>query len=1772
MSNEGNEVEDVESVPQISSDFLTGSAQIGLDRIRNRLLDLTNRNRLLNFRHSRSLSLRIVGVSLDGVYKRLRDGDRLTFQAVPEPEWSLSGEPVEPVEYAASIGWITSYDLDSSLDEANSSVLPVLHFQEKLDTLGRKISSAANTIIEESGTNMLYLVFGFLEWYESGDSQVPRLAPLVTMPVSMERIPKPKGLVELVLEYSSGESLETNLSLAEKMRRDFGLEIPLWDDDEDTPGSYFDKFNQLLKLKKDWAIRRHLSLSLLSFGKLLMYMDLDPKTWPSNKSILKNPLVRELFEGTKNQAIARAEEYSIDEPEMRADVPYLIRDADSSQHSALIDALRGKNLVIEGPPGTGKSQTITNLIAAALAKGKSVLFVAEKLAALEVVRSRLDDADLGIFCLELHSHKTKKGALLADLAQRCNLRGTFKDSRDLDLNLQMVDEHKRHLTGYASLINKKIEPLNMTVFEILWARERYSQDPTIVGLDLKHVLLPVAVQYTPAQFAQGEQLIFTYSHHLRAVQSVDRPLSQHPWSWITKPLGFIEEERVAEALEELVDVVQEESELREQLREIQGYELPSTSDGVSSVIDALESLPHDVSEIDLRVLEAWRKPSFRGALSSFIDQLDQYRREMVSLANSSSAGTKLLVPDVADQLADAYSVLSNLGLGRCSVTEVKTLATSVSLSVQMLGEASIAYIAQMEIVGCNAPATIASIRLLTDTVKLIKIAPLELLHLRDPHFEADGISATFSGAHQEARVLQKIEAGLRERYDLSGAKNPENNQEWARYASTIESASFWQRIFGREYKQALKAYKSLALTRERPDRVEMCQAFRLLSEYAQKRAEFEQRPMYRLALGDQFHGVDSAWEELELLIRWYGEVFIHLAEHEIQSEPFRHAVLRSRVDRLKATKQRLTALEQQDFLEAMVLKLSEFSKAFTNHQGLKGAKSLDELNEALNEIAVNLNAAVSRFTGASLNDDVQVSDIPSLITAMRRASNSITAVKKEEEVQKVIGEAYQGIDTDAAKLRSTLEVAHAVTSEHVPGKLIEWLLSDTYTQRLHALRESLHTAFQRVQKLHKLASELNTLSASQAWDISGESNRKSIRARAESALTHRSELTSWNQFLRIRRTVEETGLNKVTALAELGKLESDHLPATFRFVFFNTLARSVFSEYGKLTEATGATQDQLRHLFALADKEVIRLYSRRVATLIDKREIPLGNQSGPVGTWTEMALITKEINKQKRHIPIRQLLKRSAKAMQALKPCFMMGPMSVAQYLAPGELSFDLVIMDEASQLRPEDAIGAFARGGQVVVVGDPKQLPPTNFFQRASFDSDESEQEDDRTLVEEGESILDVASTLFQPVRRLRWHYRSRHHSLIAFSNDEFYQKDLIIFPSAYHEEPSLGVKYQFIADAVYENSRNPREAEVVVDAALEHMRRHPNESLGIVALNSEQREMVEELLDHRMRLDPAAIAFQEKMQGGQNSLFIKNLENVQGDERDVIFISTTYGPDARGNQYQRFGPINAENGHRRLNVLFTRAKRRVVVFTSLDPDRIATTATSSWGLRALKKYLTFARTGILQQQDDGLDQPTNDFERSVEAVLKASGYEVVSQVGVAGFFIDLAVKHPSKPGTFLLGVECDGATYHSGRSARDRDRLRQEILENLGWKIHRVWSTDWFKNRDAAATRLLKQIADLLDKDPVQQRRKETEARTARLRQNLINLRESELKVKFPDTEEDACLLAPPIMDLLIEKRPRTKDEWFRKIPQALRTAADSRQVREHLDQILKLISDSE
>jgi very-short-patch-repair endonuclease len=505
----------------------------------------------------------------------------------------------------------------------------------------------------------------------------------------------------------------------------------------------------------------------------------------------------------------------------------------------------------------------------------------------------------------------------------------------------------------------------------------------------------------------------------------------------------------------------------------------------------------------------------------------------------------------------------------------------------------------------------------------------------------------------------------------------------------------------------------------------------------------------------------------------------------------------------------------------------------------------------------------------------------------------------------------------------------------------------------------------------------------------------------------------------------------------------------------------------ELARIDGRILDDLVSNFRELDESRIKAAAREVARQhFDKK---------PTGSVGEMAIVRQEINKVRKLLPVRKLLDQAGNAIQILKPVFLMSPLSVAQYLAPGRLKFDLLLIDEASQVRPEDALGAVARAEQIVVVGDAKQLPPTNFFNRLVAEGDDEEETDPASygtpVIAAMESILSLCDATLSNRTMLRWHYRSRHPSLIAVSNHSFYENKLLLPPSVAigPVADGFGVVFHKTQSGGYDRGRsatNTVEADLVAEAACTFARTHPEKSLGVGTFSVAQRDVIRDRIDARRRDEPALESFFASNR--QNPFFVKNLESIQGDERDVIFISVGYGRDAEGRLAQNFGPINNDGGERRLNVLISRAKERCEVFSSLTADDIDVSSRRA-GVVALKRFLQFAEKGYLDVPERAGKTFDSDFEESVANFLTARGYQVHPQVGMAGFYIDLGVLSPQNTARYLLGIECDGATYHSSRSARDRDRIRQQILESRGWRIHRIWSTDWFNRRKAEESRLL-------------------------------------------------------------------------------------------------------
>lgn len=570
------------------------------------------------------------------------------------------------------------------------------------------------------------------------------------------------------------------------------------------------------------------------------------------------------------------------------------------------------------------------------------------------------------------------------------------------------------------------------------------------------------------------------------------------------------------------------------------------------------------------------------------------------------------------------------------------------------------------------------------------------------------------------------------------------------------------------------------------------------------------------------------------------------------------------------------------------------------------------------------------------------------------------------------------------------------------------------------------------------------------------------------------QLIAWVAYRDASDKAAELGLRHVEEAFGPSSGDWDALDEKFWHAFYLGHLDAASEAYPGLTRFSGRRHEEIVERFQRLDKERQQLACVE-ASLAHFQGMP--KASSDFGT---LGVLRGEIARKRGHMPIRKLLKHCGSAVQAIKPVFMMSPMSIAQFLEPGALDFDVLVIDEASQVEPVDALGAIARCKQMVVVGDDKQLPPTSFFSRL-VEGEEVEDEVD-AQVSDLESVLTLCSARGLPQRTLRWHYRSRHHSLIAVSNREFYDGGLFVVPSPDKDRDYFGLKFHLIEHGRFDRGntgRNKEEAQAIARAVIDHAHRHPDLTLGVGAMSVRQRDAIRDELELLRREHPETEAFFHAHE--HEPFFIKNLENIQGDERDVIMISVGYGRSVADDKMrQTFGPLNNDGGHRRLNVLISRAKLRCEVFSSIRADEIRVDESTRPGVAALKTFLHYAETGILDVASYTERGPDSPFEEAVQSVLTRQGLEVHNQVGVAGFFIDLAVVDPETPGRYLLGIECDGASYHASNSARDRDRLRQEILEAHGWTIHRIWSTDWFQREAQERERLLSAVASAKTRRP--------------------------------------------------------------------------------------------
>ncbi|EJZ18621.1 DUF3320 domain-containing protein [Rhizobium sp. Pop5] len=676
-----------------------------------------------------------------------------------------------------------------------------------------------------------------------------------------------------------------------------------------------------------------------------------------------------------------------------------------------------------------------------------------------------------------------------------------------------------------------------------------------------------------------------------------------------------------------------------------------------------------------------------------------------------------------------------------------------------------------------------------------------------------------------------------------------------------------------------------------------------------------------------------------------------------------------------------------------------------------------------------------------------------------------------------------GLGTDVGVVAQTLELAREFRATMpLPGRDQEEIRSALriIAPCLHAVvendgvRQGGDRLLAAVEGFKEARQRFSTIAG---WDRSGEKDvvdLATLREKLDALIGARHLLRDWSAWRRIRSRAMHANLSSLVEQIETGVIRPDEARAAFRLGYARWWLPKVLDADPVLRNFRRFQHENAIREFREIDDLVRSHATSRVVSVIAHGLPPVQS----VSRNSELGLLRYQMELQRPSQSIRDMIGKMPQNFSKLAPCMLMSPLSIAQYLPPNQALFDVVIFDEASQITTWDAVGAIARARQTIIVGDPKQLPPTNFFGRNEDEEDVADHEKDL------ESILDEVKAAGIPVRDLRWHYRSRSESLIAFSNHHYYQNRLVTFPSPAVEDRAVHLRK--VPNGIYDRGKsrtNRIEAEAVAKEAVSQMKaglklpEKDRPTLGVITFNAQQQSLILDLLDAARRDDPELEWFfvEERVE----PTIVKNLENVQGDERDVILFSITFWKDAAGKLTMDFGALNRDGGERRLNVAVTRARQELIVFSGFTADQIDPTRTKALAVQHLKTFLDYAERGAiaLPAQDigsvGGFDSP---FEEAVAAQLERRGWRVVPQVGISGFRIDFGIRHPDLAGSYLAGVECDGATYHGSATARDRDKVREQVLRGLGWNILRVWSTDWWFDAAGCAERLHASLEALL------------------------------------------------------------------------------------------------
>ncbi|MHA7190515.1 DUF4011 domain-containing protein [Arthrobacter sp. MDT2-16] len=1579
-----------------------GEHRAALKAWRDGLVGLTGQSALIKFRAPKGSSLPIDAPSPDEVLTRLQSGKPQAFRGETSPEDPEVPKPLAPDTFFHS-------------PRPDREVGPVV----------RNLMRKASAEFLDRGLAVLYVAFGLLDWRDVDDT--PMTSPILLVPVQL--LPEgPKGTPRITV---GEDDPVLNPALALRLK-EFGIELPVAEDIEGlTVSETLSAIRGALDKNKaftGWTLRATAYLATFSFAKEAMFKDL----LDNESRILEHPIVRAIATSDPTQQSPEFQFDPVDPSDVDTVAPPeitpLVLDADSSQRAAVAAALAGKTFVMDGPPGTGKSQTIANMIGALLHAGRTVLFVSEKIAALDVVRNRLAAAGLGSYVLELHSHKASRKEVAAELLK--TLDNVVKPPTAMPtMARQSVKAQREQLNGYAAAMNEVREPLNVSLHQVL-------------GMYANLSTAPIAPVPEKAPNAMTEADYLAIQETLSKLARAWRPAAQgRSFLWrdvVDNKSLEVRLYQAESALEELRGNVALNAGLAEAFR----LAKPSDTPRLTALIEH-QHRPHPTSS----VMEQWltddsTQPlvSARADVGRQLARIKEAEAKAVQVAGvpwTALPQPQAVPPGPSPVEASPFPV----DLQAAPASELSAAADRFEAQARMLGERNSSLSSLALSLGLPPVAVFA------DVDRLARIIDLRAQGTKPDRrwFAPLGLAEARAAA---ARLRELIAALDDAEIKASSVFSPEAlKAPLAELQDRFTNLHRGLKKLSSSYRTDKKTVAGL-LT----NAIDVKQGIGHLAEaivWGEASRDFDAfAAAYGETFGVHWSGRETDFRSLNAAFDTVDEVFA-LTNGDV---PGLLVAYMTGGD-ADTAHQTVAGTARTD--------IEEWKGGLKPSPALAGRPELvlEPLGRAVDWLTAHIGPmrqAVARIdaVGSVTGRDhslAEAEDILELAAGARQATEELRAA--EPRYRPLLGDWFNFGDTDLETLDEA--IAWAVDLRSLARGPLTAGQVKTLTDSIPV--DAMGPAYDRWSQARDRV--IGAFAESRHGELEEEFD--GFQGAVELINDFRADTVGQQEWFDYRQAYDDLaglGLDTAVDFCIEQRLREHEVPDVVMRALLRSWSDAILQGDSRLQPLLATDREALVEEYRSLDRDLIKAATADI--------IRAANARRPANTTIgEPGIIRREGAKQKKHRPVRELMSLTHNVTRSIKPVFMMSPLAVSQYLPP-DMEFDVVIFDEASQVTPGDAINCIYRGSSLILAGDDKQLPPTSFFERITDDEDEEE-----TDVKDFQSILELAKACgaFNNLG-LRWHYRSRHEDLIAFSNYKFYEGKLVTFPSAHAEGDDVGVEF-FHAHGVYRRgggANNPAEAAKVAERVVEHFTRRPDLTLGVVTFSVAQADAVQNAIDEA-RVSRRDLDRFFDTDDRLNGFFIRALEQVQGDERDVIIFSVGYGPDEAGKVSANFGALNKDKGWRRLNVGITRARQRVEVVASMRAGQIPPSTNEN--VEYFRAYLDYAEKGAqilaVPYSSTGLD-PDSPFEESVIAAIRSWGYVVEPQVGAAGFRIDVGVRHPAYPGMFAIGIECDGYQYHSAPAARDRDRLRDQILNGLGWRLHRIWGTAWYRDRATEERRL--------------------------------------------------------------------------------------------------------